>query len=33
MTIDAWISAAHGDASGLWFLSLMAKMAFTEAVV
>jgi hypothetical protein len=33
MTIDAWISAAHGDASGLWFLSLMAKMAFPEAVV
>ena len=33
MTIGAWISAAHGDASGLWFLSLLAKMAFPEAVV
>ena len=33
MTIDAWISAAHGDASGLWFLSLLTKLAFPEAVV
>jgi uncharacterized membrane protein YdfJ with MMPL/SSD domain/pimeloyl-ACP methyl ester carboxylesterase len=32
MTIDSWISAAHGDPSGLWFLSLMTKMAFPEAV-
>jgi pimeloyl-ACP methyl ester carboxylesterase len=33
MTIDSWISAADGDASGLWFLSLMARMAFPEAFV
>jgi pimeloyl-ACP methyl ester carboxylesterase len=33
MTLDSWISAAHGDPSGLWFLSLMARMAFPEAVV
>jgi hypothetical protein len=33
MTINSWISAADGDASGLWFLSLMAKMAFPEAFV
>jgi uncharacterized membrane protein YdfJ with MMPL/SSD domain/pimeloyl-ACP methyl ester carboxylesterase len=33
MTINTWISAADGDASGLWFLSLMAKMAFPEAFV
>jgi uncharacterized membrane protein YdfJ with MMPL/SSD domain/pimeloyl-ACP methyl ester carboxylesterase len=33
MTIDSWISAAHGDPSGLWFLSLMARMAFPEAEV
>jgi len=33
MAIDTWISAAHGDASGLWFLSLLAKMAFPESFV
>jgi uncharacterized membrane protein YdfJ with MMPL/SSD domain/pimeloyl-ACP methyl ester carboxylesterase len=33
MTIDSWISAAKGDPSGLWFLSLMARMAFPEALV
>jgi uncharacterized membrane protein YdfJ with MMPL/SSD domain/pimeloyl-ACP methyl ester carboxylesterase len=33
MTINSWISAAHGDASGLWFLSLMARMAFPESFV
>ena len=33
MTLDSWISAAHGDPSGLWFLSLLARMAFPEAVV
>ena len=33
MTLDSWISAAHGDPSGLWFLSLMARMAFPEAEV
>ncbi len=33
MTLDAWISAAHGDASGLWFESLLAQLAFPEALV
>jgi uncharacterized membrane protein YdfJ with MMPL/SSD domain/pimeloyl-ACP methyl ester carboxylesterase len=33
MTIESWLSAADGDASGLWFLSLMARMAFPEAFV
>jgi uncharacterized membrane protein YdfJ with MMPL/SSD domain/pimeloyl-ACP methyl ester carboxylesterase len=33
MTLDSWISAAHGDASGLWFQSLMARMAFPQAFV
>ena len=32
MTLDSWLSAAHGDASGFWFMSLMADMAFPEAV-
>ena len=33
MTLDSWSSAAHGDPSGLWFMSLMVRMAFPEAVV
>jgi pimeloyl-ACP methyl ester carboxylesterase len=33
MTIGSWISAAHGDPSGLWFMSLMARMVFPEAFV
>lgn len=33
MTIGAWNSAAHGDTSGLWFHSLMARMAFPDAFV
>jgi len=33
MTIGSWISAAHGDPSGLWFLSFMARMAFPQAFV
>ena len=28
MTLDAWLSAAHGDSSGLWFESLLAQIAF-----
>ena len=28
MTLDSWLSAANGDASGLWFLSFMADLAF-----
>src|SRR5262249_10279108 len=27
-TLDAWLSAAHGNPSGLWFMSLMADLAF-----
>jgi pimeloyl-ACP methyl ester carboxylesterase len=33
MTIDTVLSAGNGDASGAWFLSLMAKMAFPSAQV
>jgi|KBSMisStaDraftv2_1062788.scaffolds.fasta_scaffold19490_2 pimeloyl-ACP methyl ester carboxylesterase len=33
MTLDSWLSAANGDASGLWFMSLMADIAFPQAQV
>jgi hypothetical protein len=33
MTLSTLISAAKGDPSGLWFLSLMARMAFPESFV
>jgi pimeloyl-ACP methyl ester carboxylesterase len=33
MTINSWLSAAHGDASGLWFMSLTADIAFPDAFV
>ncbi len=33
MTLDAWLSAAHGDSSGLWFESLLAQIAFPEVFV
>jgi hypothetical protein len=33
MTIDSWLSAAKGDASGFWFMSLMADIAFPESFV
>ena len=32
-TIDTLLSAANGDGSGAWFLSLMAQMAFPSAQV
>jgi pimeloyl-ACP methyl ester carboxylesterase len=32
-TIDAWFSAANGDASGLWFMSLLAGVAFPDAEI
>ncbi len=32
-TIDAWVSAADGDAAGFWFQSLLADLAFPEAFV
>ncbi len=32
-TLDAWISAAHGDASGLWFLSLMSDLVLPQSFV
>jgi pimeloyl-ACP methyl ester carboxylesterase len=33
MTLNAWVSAAHGDSSGLWFESLLAQLAFPESFV
>ena len=33
MTLDSWLSAAEGDASGFWFQSLLADLAFPEAFV
>ena len=32
-TIDSWLSAADGDASGLWMQSFLANLAFPEAQV
>ena len=31
MTLDSWISAAHGDPSGLWFLSLMSELVLPQS--
>ena len=33
MTLDSWISAAQGDPSGLWLLSLMADIALPQSFV
>jgi pimeloyl-ACP methyl ester carboxylesterase len=33
MTLDAWLSAADGDASGFWFQSLLADIAFPTSFV
>jgi uncharacterized membrane protein YdfJ with MMPL/SSD domain/pimeloyl-ACP methyl ester carboxylesterase len=33
LVLGSWVSAADGDASGLWFQSLLAKMAFPESFV
>jgi pimeloyl-ACP methyl ester carboxylesterase len=33
MTLDSWLSAANGDASGFWFQSLLADFAFPQAFV
>jgi pimeloyl-ACP methyl ester carboxylesterase len=33
MTLNAWLAAAHGDASGLWFESTLATLAFPESFV
>jgi pimeloyl-ACP methyl ester carboxylesterase len=33
MTLDTWLSAAHGDPSGFWLLSLMADLSFPESFV
>ena len=33
MTVDSWQRAARGDASGLWFESLLTRVAFPEAQV
>jgi pimeloyl-ACP methyl ester carboxylesterase len=32
-TIDAWLAAADGDASGFWFISFLADLSFPEAFV
>jgi len=31
MTLDSWISAAHGDPSGLWLLSTMANLTLPKS--
>jgi pimeloyl-ACP methyl ester carboxylesterase len=31
MTLNSWISAAHGDPSGLWFLSLLSGLVFPQS--
>jgi pimeloyl-ACP methyl ester carboxylesterase len=33
MTLDSWLSAAKGDSSGFWFMSLLADLAFPESFV
>ena len=33
MSIDAWIAAADGDASGLWFEAFLARFALPESFV
>jgi pimeloyl-ACP methyl ester carboxylesterase len=33
LTLDSWVSAANGDASGLWLQSLMARIAFPDEQV
>ena len=33
MTLDAWLSAAKGDASGFWFTSVLGDLLFPELFV
>ena len=33
MTLNSWLSASNGDASGFWFTSLLADMAFPKSFV
>ena len=33
ITLDSWLSASNGDASGFWFTSLLADMAFPKSFV
>jgi hypothetical protein len=33
MTLDSWLSAADGDASGFWFQSLLADLFFPTSFV
>jgi pimeloyl-ACP methyl ester carboxylesterase len=33
LTLDAWLAAAHGDPSGLWFMSLAADLIFPTSFV
>jgi pimeloyl-ACP methyl ester carboxylesterase len=33
MTLNSWISADNGDASGLWFMSLLGDLAFPKSFI
>src|SRR5581483_769642 len=33
MVLDAWLAAAHGDPSGFWAMSLLAKVLFPTSFV
>jgi pimeloyl-ACP methyl ester carboxylesterase len=33
MTLGSWLSAAHGDASGFWLISLLSGMIFPQAFI
>jgi len=33
MTLDSWIQAAHGDASGFWLQSALARLAFSGGAI
>ena len=33
MTIDSWLAAAHGDASGLWLLATLSQLVFPDVQV
>lgn len=33
VTLDSWLSAAGGDASGFWFQSLLADLAFPQSFI
>jgi hypothetical protein len=33
MTLDTWLSAAHGDPSGFWLLSLLGDLVIPQSHV